>query len=178
MNRLSEFPALAGFFFQEPDYVTSLLRMLQQTKPGVQKLAMWLRAADPAAQLPDATDALIPEQAVRAAILKDGASVALRALLFDEKLGMQGTIELLQKTYRLMEGGIEPWDTSTIDHQFRAFCEREGIKLRQPTDLVRVAITGSKSGPPLFESMEVLGRDRCLARTAGALALAGGGVEA
>jgi glutamyl-tRNA synthetase len=173
INRLSEFPRMVDFFFQEPDYAASARRMLQEPKPGVPKIASWLRQADPDAQLPETADVAILEQAMRAA-LGDPAR-ALRTLLYDEKLGMRGSIELLRKSYRLMEGSIEPWDTPTLEREFRAFSEREGIKLRQPTDLVRVAITGSKSGPPLFESMEVLGRDRCLDRTARALALAGDG---
>ena len=30
--------------------------------------------------------------------------------------------------------------------------------------LLRIAVTGRKVSPPLFESMEVLGRERCLRR--------------
>jgi glutamyl-tRNA synthetase len=118
------------------------------------------------------------EHAIRTALSEPvlGAQRAIRALLFDARLGMRGSIDLLAKTYRMLENDVEPWTTHALDTEFRAFCEQEGIKLRQPTDLVRVAITGSKSGPPLFESMEVLGRDRSLARIAGALALAMGGV--
>ena len=33
---------------------------------------------------------------------------------------------------------------------------------------VRIAVTGRKVSPPLFESLELLGRDRSLARLAGA----------
>jgi glutamyl-tRNA synthetase len=35
--------------------------------------------------------------------------------------------------------------------------------------LLRVAVTGKPVSPPLFESMEVLGRERCLRRLAAAL---------
>jgi glutamyl-tRNA synthetase len=35
---------------------------------------------------------------------------------------------------------------------------------------VRVAVTGKRISPPLFESMELLGRDRSLARLQSAVA--------
>jgi glutamyl-tRNA synthetase len=37
-----------------------------------------------------------------------------------------------------------------------------------------VAATGRRVSPPLFESLELLGRDRSLRRLRGGLALAGG----
>jgi glutamyl-tRNA synthetase len=39
-----------------------------------------------------------------------------------------------------------------------------GLKPRNAFGPVRVAITGRRVSPPLFESMELLGRDRSLAR--------------
>ena len=39
-----------------------------------------------------------------------------------------------------------------------------GLKPRKAFGPVRVAITGSTVSPPLFESMEILGRERSLAR--------------
>ena len=99
----------------------------------------------------------------------------LDALIFDPKLGRTGTYALLRATHDMLETlGAEEWTTSTLDARFRSFSDAEGVKLRQPTDLARVAITGSRAGPPLFESMEALGRDRCLARIARALALGSG----
>ena len=39
-----------------------------------------------------------------------------------------------------------------------------GLKPRQAFGPVRVAVTGRKVSPPLFESLEILGRDSALAR--------------
>ena len=41
---------------------------------------------------------------------------------------------------------------------------RHGLKLAKAQAPVRVAVTGRTVGPPLFESLEVLGRDETLAR--------------
>ena len=48
-----------------------------------------------------------------------------------------------------------------------------GLKPKNAFGPVRVAITGRRVSPPLFESMELLGRDRTLARLAPALATLG-----
>jgi glutamyl-tRNA synthetase len=57
-----------------------------------------------------------------------------------------------------------------LEDRFRATAIELGIK---PGDLfkpIRVALTGRTISPPLFASMELLGRDRCLARIEEALA--------
>ncbi|HSP29880.1 MAG TPA: hypothetical protein VLN74_15105 [Ilumatobacteraceae bacterium] len=57
--------------------------------------------------------------------------------------------------------------------------ERYEIKLGKAQAPVRVAVTGRSVGPPLFESMEVLGRDETLRRLSTAVetvgAASGGG---
>ena len=48
----------------------------------------------------------------------------------------------------------------------------EGLELkpRNAFGPVRIAVTGRKVSPPLFESLELLGRDRSLSRLSAALA--------
>ena len=50
--------------------------------------------------------------------------------------------------------------------------ERLGQKPRQAFQPIRVAVTGSKVSPGLFESIELLGRDEALARISAARAVA------
>jgi glutamyl-tRNA synthetase len=45
-----------------------------------------------------------------------------------------------------------------------SFCAREGIELGQIVHAVRVAVTGKGIGFGLFDSLALLGRERCLAR--------------
>ena len=45
-----------------------------------------------------------------------------------------------------------------------------GLKPRNAFGPVRVAVTGRKVSPPLFESLELLGRERSLGRLAAACA--------
>ena len=54
-----------------------------------------------------------------------------------------------------------------------AFSEELGLKLRKTQAPVRVAVTGRLVGPPLFESLALLGRDEVLRRLRSARAAAG-----
>ncbi|WP_370248797.1 glutamate--tRNA ligase [Nocardioides sp.] len=66
---------------------------------------------------------------------------------------------------------LEVWDTASITEALTtALVEERGLKPRVAFGPVRVAITGRRVSPPLFESMEILGRERSLGRLAGALA--------
>ncbi len=60
---------------------------------------------------------------------------------------------------------LPEWTTAGIEETLRAaLVEGLGLKPRNAFGPVRVAITGRRVSPPLFESMELLGRDRSLAR--------------
>ncbi|HET8960091.1 glutamate--tRNA ligase [Nocardioides sp.] len=68
-------------------------------------------------------------------------------------------------------GALDAWDTAAIEEALRAkLVEELGLKPRLAFGPVRVAVTGSRISPPLFESLELLGRERSLARLDGALA--------
>jgi glutamyl-tRNA synthetase len=67
--------------------------------------------------------------------------------------------------------GIEAWSTEVIETALReTLVEKLGLKPRLAFGPVRVAVTGRRVSPPLFESMELLGRDRSLSRLQAALA--------
>lgn len=64
------------------------------------------------------------------------------------------------------------WDTASIDEALRAaLIEGLGLKPRNAFGAVRVAVTGRRISPPLFESLELLGRETSLERLASAAAL-------
>ena len=74
--------------------------------------------------------------------------------------------------------GVEqwPWQAEQLHERFMALAEELGANRRKFQAPVRVALTGRSVGPPLFESMVVLGRDRVLERLRRAReGLAGGG---
>jgi glutamyl-tRNA synthetase len=61
-------------------------------------------------------------------------------------------------------GAVDPWDAAAIEQALRGFAEAEGLKPRDAFATIRLAVTGSKVSPSLFESLELLGRDESLAR--------------
>jgi glutamyl-tRNA synthetase len=64
---------------------------------------------------------------------------------------------------------LKEFKAPQIEGTLRAMADRLGLKPRQAFQPLRVAITGRKVSPPLFESMELVGRERCLQRIARAL---------
>ena len=67
---------------------------------------------------------------------------------------------------------LHQWSTAAIEEALRgALIEGLGLKPRVAFGAVRWAISGRRISPPLFESMEILGRDESLARLAAARAL-------
>jgi glutamyl-tRNA synthetase len=60
---------------------------------------------------------------------------------------------------------LAEWDTAAIEAALRErLVDGMGLKPRNAFGPVRVAVTGSRISPPLFESLELLGRERSLAR--------------
>jgi glutamyl-tRNA synthetase len=59
---------------------------------------------------------------------------------------------------------VEPFTAERIEAALRGVAERLELKPRQAFQPIRVAVTGSKVSPGLFESLELLGREKSLAR--------------
>jgi glutamyl-tRNA synthetase len=73
---------------------------------------------------------------------------------------------------------VEPFQAPEIESALRSLAERLGLKPREAFQPIRVAVTGSKVSPGLFESLELLGRERALARLSDARAVAAGAAPA
>jgi glutamyl-tRNA synthetase len=71
--------------------------------------------------------------------------------------------ELCSAAYERLKG-VDHWDAATIEDALRGMAEELGQKPRQAFQPIRLAVTGSKVSPGLFESLELLGRDESLAR--------------
>lgn len=62
-------------------------------------------------------------------------------------------------------GGVSEWSASALEATLReALVDGLGLKPRVAFGPLRVAISGRRISPPLFESMEILGRESTLAR--------------
>jgi glutamyl-tRNA synthetase len=67
---------------------------------------------------------------------------------------------------------VEPFDAEHIEAALRGLAERLELSPRKAFEPIRIAVTGSKVSPGLFESLELLGKDETLRRLSAAVAVA------
>ena len=86
-----------------------------------------------------------------------------------EKVLTEEAQPVLSKALAALES-ISEWTTENIEHALRdALIEGLGLKPKFAFGPVRVAVTGRRVSPPLFESLELLGKERSLDRIRQAL---------
>jgi len=68
---------------------------------------------------------------------------------------------------------LDSWTTEAIDAALRAMLADHELSGRKGLQPIRVAVSGSTVSPPLFESLEILGRDESLRRISTARSLLG-----
>ena len=98
----------------------------------------------------------------------DDAEVVYDADSWDKAFAPEWAAPLLADVTSAYER-LDDWDADRLKVVLEEVMARYEVKLGKAQAPVRVAVTGRSVGPPLFESMEVLGRDETLRR----LALAG-----
>jgi glutamyl-tRNA synthetase len=76
---------------------------------------------------------------------------------------VDGTAPVLAEAESAL-AGAEPFDAETIERELRGLAARLDLKPREAFQPIRIAVTGSKVSPGLFESLELLGRERSLRR--------------
>ncbi|MGW8380778.1 glutamate--tRNA ligase [Streptomyces sp. ODS28] len=124
-----------------------------------------------------AFDALAPLAQTRLTVLSDITDnvdfLFLDEPVYDEKSwqkAMKPGAEEVLATAREKIAELADWKTDALKDAVLAAGEEHGLKLGKAQAPVRVAVTGRTVGLPLFESLEVLGRERTLARVDAALA--------
>ena len=65
---------------------------------------------------------------------------------------------------------VEPFNAEAVEAALRSLCDRLEVSPRKGLQPIRIAVTGSKISPGLFESIELLGREETLARISAARA--------
>jgi len=78
-------------------------------------------------------------------------------------LDAKQSAEIAQKAYEILSG-LPELTHAAGEPPMRAYVEESGFSAGQVFGILRVAVTGQKVSPPLFESMEVIGREKSLAR--------------
>lgn len=95
-------------------------------------------------------------------------------LEYDEK-SLEKRIRKPEKAVELLQAmkhqlaSVEPFDAPALDQLLHDFVESRQIKIGQIIHALRVATTGKSVGIGLFEALEIIGREGCLARIQRAL---------
>ncbi len=90
----------------------------------------------------------------------------------EKALAKEGVSAILDALTEAVEGAGE-WTAEAIEEALRAVPEKVDAKVKIVFQAARVAVTGTLVSPPLFESIELLGREKTLERLAAAKVLAG-----
>ena len=81
--------------------------------------------------------------------------------LIQKGMDAAATKTALQEALAALEG-LSAFDAESLEGVLRPLAEELGIKAGQLFGSLRVATTGLRVSPPLFQTMEILGRERCL----------------
>lgn len=98
-----------------------------------------------------------------------------RELCYDEKAFTKRlnkapqSVELL-KAYREQLAVVEPFEAAHLEASLKDWLETREAKIGEIIHALRVSVTGKAAGFGMFETLEVLGRERCLTRIDRALA--------
>ncbi len=74
----------------------------------------------------------------------------------DKKSSADMMDELLERLEALVV-----FDSSNINALTTEFCHAKSLKTKEILMPMRMMVTGKKASPPLFETMAVLGKERC-----------------
>ena len=85
------------------------------------------------------------------------------ALLVQKSMDVKTTIDALSRALDNLSA-LEAFDAHSLEQTLRSAGSELGLSAREFFGALRVATTGRTAAPPLFETMEVLGRKRCLER--------------
>jgi glutamyl/glutaminyl-tRNA synthetase len=69
---------------------------------------------------------------------------------------------------------LEPWTAEAIETSIKSFCEKQGAKLGDVAQPIRVAVSGKTISPAIGETLVLLGKERSLRRIHMCLAACGG----
>jgi glutamyl-tRNA synthetase len=115
----------------------------------------------------------LPSQEVEAMLIAAIPSLKPRCSTIPEMVEMarfyveRPTVHVDHDFNGILAAFPEVWERNAIEQAFRDLSENTGVKLKDIVAPLRLAITGSKVSPPLFEAMELLGREEVMTRLVG-----------
>jgi glutamyl-tRNA synthetase len=83
--------------------------------------------------------------------------------LIGKGMTAKASAETARKCYDVLAAQTE-FNPDSLEPPMRALVESLGLSASQVFGILRVAVTGQKVSPPLFESMEIIGKEKVLKR--------------
>jgi glutamyl-tRNA synthetase len=83
--------------------------------------------------------------------------------LIAKGLDAKQSAEVARKAYDILDS-LADLSHETAESPMRGFVESSGLSANQVFGILRIAVTGQKVSPPLFESMEIIGKEKVLER--------------
>ncbi len=84
-------------------------------------------------------------------------------LLLSKEVDAKSATKAITTTLQILEE-ITAWDATTLEDILRPLAAELGLGTGKFFGLLRVAVTGRVAAPPLFQTMVVLGEEKCLKR--------------
>jgi glutamyl-tRNA synthetase len=157
-------PSPAQFDYAKLDWLNGMYMRALSPQELAHRLVLWLgeNGYDWDAELVARTAPLVQEKISRLAEFP-----AFAGFFFGEVEPDAGNLDgggpMLAAAEEAL-ASLEPFEAATIESALRGKADELGLKPRQAFQPIRVAITGSKVSPGLFESIELLGRETTLSR--------------
>jgi glutamyl-tRNA synthetase len=85
------------------------------------------------------------------------------SLLLSGKLDAQSATKAIKAALQKLEE-VTTWDATTLESILRPLATELKLDTRELFGLLRIAVTGRTAAPPLFQTMAVLGEEKCLKR--------------
>jgi len=85
------------------------------------------------------------------------------SLLLIKELDAKSTVQVIKTTLTILEE-VTTWDATKLEYILRPLAAEINLGTGQFFGLLRVAVTGRVAAPPLFQTMAVLGKEKCLER--------------
>jgi glutamyl-tRNA synthetase len=90
--------------------------------------------------------------------------------LIGKNLSPVQSAEIARKTYDII-AGLPKINREVTEPPMRALVDRLGLSPNQVFGILRAAVTGQTISPPLFESMEIIGKEKVLERVKNAIGI-------
>jgi glutamyl-tRNA synthetase len=160
LERVGASPAV--FDFQKLEWLNGVYLRALPPDEYADRLVAYLRERDTDwdASLVRATVPLVQEKIARLAEYQDFAGFFFHDVEPDAALADGPVLDDAEQVLTT----VEPFAANSIEQSLRGLAERLELKPRDAFQPIRIAVTGSKVSPGLFESIELLGRERTLER--------------